>query len=329
MKFIDEAIIEVIAGDGGEGCISFRREKFIPKGGPDGGDGGNGGSVIFRATKNITTLMDIRHRRTFRAERGDRGKGSQMTGRSGEDLVVSLPAGTLIWDEDKKVLIKDLSNAGEDLVVAKGGKGGKGNLYYVSSTNQAPRRTKPATKGENLHVRLELKLLADVGLVGFPNAGKSTLLSSISNARPKIADYPFTTKWPHLGVVKYKDREFVMADIPGLIEGAHAGAGLGHQFLRHIERTRALVYLIDPCDPERGDPLKAWQDLRVELGQHDKDLLEKPSIVVLNKVDLPEVQEKLKKAKLAFKRKGCTVTEISAATRKGLEPLLAKLVTLL
>ncbi len=326
MKFIDEALIEVIAGDGGNGCISFRREKFVPKGGPDGGDGGHGGSVRFIASNRLTTLMDIRFRKKFVAPSGGHGQGVQKTGHSGEDIVITVPTGTLIWDTASNVLLVDLSKGDQEFVVAKGGRGGKGNMQFKSSTNQAPRIAQKGTPGEERKIRLELKLLADVGLVGFPNAGKSTLLSSISNARPKIADYPFTTKIPHLGVVAYKDESFVMADIPGLIEGAHEGVGMGVQFLRHIERTKLLVYLIDPCDPEREDPVAAWKDLQSELEQYHPQLVQKPALIVFNKMDLPEAKEKAAKATRALQKKGCEVLTISAVAKKGTELLLAQIV---
>ncbi len=323
MKFIDEAIIHVKAGDGGNGCVSFRREKYVPRGGPDGGDGGNGGDCIVHAREGLTTLMDVRYRKEFKAGRGTHGKGKKMFGKRGEDAVIVVPVGTLIKDAETKKILADMTKSHKEFVVAKGGKGGKGNARFASSVNQAPRTAEEGKEGEEKTILLELKLLADVGLIGFPNAGKSTLISAISNARPKIADYPFTTKVPHLGVVELGDeRSFVVADIPGLIEGANEGAGMGIQFLKHIERTKILLHLIDLADPARPDFLKAYETLRKELNAFSPHLLEKPEIVVLAKADLTDIQDFLKKAKTVFEKMGKKVFVISAAKHDGLKLLL-------
>ncbi|MDP2600027.1 MAG: GTPase ObgE [Deltaproteobacteria bacterium] len=318
MKFIDEAIIHVKAGDGGNGCISFRREKYVPRGGPDGGDGGHGGHCIVRARTGLTTLMDVRYRKEFKADSGTNGMGKKMFGRRGEDAVIVVPVGTLIKDAASGKVLADMTKPDEEFIVAKGGRGGKGNARFATSTNQAPRKAEEGKPGEEKTIKLELKLLADVGLIGFPNAGKSTLISAISNARPKIADYPFTTKVPHLGVVELGDeRSFVVADIPGLIEGAHQGAGMGIQFLKHIERTKVLLHLIDIHGPLHEDPLKAYKTLRAELKAFSPDLLHKPEIIVLTKMDISEVKGKAAKI-------GKEVFTVSAAKREGLKPLLEK-----
>ncbi|OGQ22264.1 MAG: GTPase ObgE [Deltaproteobacteria bacterium RIFCSPLOWO2_02_FULL_44_10] len=324
MKFIDEAIIEVKAGDGGDGCASFRREKFVPRGGPDGGNGAHGGDIIIRADEGLTTLMDVRYRRRFEAERGGHGKGSQMHGRSGKDLVLRLPVGTVISDADTEEILMDLDHPKQEWIAAKGGKGGWGNLHYVSSTHQAPRKTEKGVKGEEKRLRLELKLLADVGLVGLPNAGKSTLIAAISNVRPKIADYPFTTKVPNLGVVEYApEASFVVADMPGLIEGASEGSGMGFQFLRHIERTRVLVHLLDPVDPAHLDPLENYRMIREELRAHGTGLEQRKEIICLTKMDITEAREKAEEVKEELERASQNqVLLISAASRKGLQPLL-------
>ncbi len=288
--FLDRAVIDVIAGTGGGGCVSFRREKYIPFGGPDGGDGGKGGDVVLTVEPQNTTLRDFRYRRKFRAERGQPGQGSGKTGRSGDDLVVPVPPGTLVFDDESGVLIEDMTRAGQRAVVARGGRGGRGNQRFATSTNRAPRQHDEGEAGETRRIRLELKLIADVGLVGFPNAGKSTFLARVSDARPKIADYPFTTLVPHLGVVRLSDfREIVVADIPGILEGAHGGKGLGLEFLRHIERTRILLFLVDITSP---DPAADFETLRNELRLYGQDLLDRPYRIVLTKADLvpnPEV----------------------------------------
>ena len=298
MKFVDEAKIRVQAGNGGRGCVSFRREKFVPFGGPDGGDGGNGGSVTLRALDGINTLADFRIVRTFRAENGQPGGGRDMTGRGGGDSVISVPAGTIVRDSGTGEQLGDLSKAGMELMVAHGGKGGWGNQRFKSSKNRSPRQYGPGLPGESRELELELKVIADVGLLGLPNAGKSTLISVVSHAKPKIADYPFTTLYPNLGVVACgNQRSFVMADIPGLIEGAADGAGLGIRFLRHLQRTRVLLHLVDiaPVDPA-ADPVRDARSIAGELGKFSEDLLAKPRWLVLNKSDLLPPDEAAAKA---------------------------------
>ena len=288
MKFVDEATIEVAAGRGGDGCLSFRREKFVPRGGPDGGDGGNGGDVVLVADPSLNTLVDLRYRRLFRAEAGRPGEGGERTGRGGEDCRVRVPRGTLVYDADTEELIGDLVLSGGELVVALGGRRGLGNARFKSSTNRAPRQTTPGEPGEERRLRLELQVLADVGLLGFPNAGKSTFIRAVSAARPKVADYPFTTLYPHLGVVRVgPERSFVIADIPGLVEGASEGAGLGARFLRHLARTRLLLHLVDiaPLAPD-ADPVRDVRAIEAELGRFSEDLARRPRWLVLNKVDL-------------------------------------------
>ncbi|KAA2285704.1 Obg family GTPase CgtA [Arenimonas fontis] len=298
MKFVDEATILVSAGNGGNGCISFRREKFIPLGGPDGGDGGDGGSVWLQADENLNTLVDFRHQRHFRAQRGQNGMGRQMFGKAGEDVVIRVPVGTEVINVATDEIIGDLTRHGERLLVARGGTGGKGNVHFKSSVNRAPRKATPGTPGEEREIRLELKLLADVGLLGFPNAGKSTFIRAVSAATPKVADYPFTTLYPNLGVVSVEtDRSFVVADIPGLIEGAAEGAGLGALFLRHIQRTRLLLHLVDMAPFGEGeDPVRQVRAIEEELRKHDPALLEKPRWLVLNKADLLPEQERQARA---------------------------------
>ena len=290
MKLVDEAEIQVIAGNGGNGCVGFRREKFIPLGGPDGGDGGDGGSVWLVADENLNTLVDFRHQRQFRAQRGENGMGRQMYGKAGQDLVSAVPVGTVITNVETDEVIGDLTRHGERLLVARGGKGGLGNMHFKSSTNRTPRKALPGLPGEERELRMELKLLADVGLLGFPNAGKSTLIRAVSAATPKVADYPFTTLYPNLGVVSVEAyRSFVIADIPGLIEGAADGAGLGAQFLRHLQRTRLLLHLVDIAPMEGGVEISAAEQVRAierELERHDPELLAKPRWLVLNKADL-------------------------------------------
>ncbi len=294
MKFIDEAIITVRSGNGGNGCVSFRREKFIPKGGPDGGDGGHGGSIIIRASLRKRTLQQFQFRRIFNAPHGKPGQGKQMTGHSGQDLIIEVPPGTIVADADSGAFIADLNQPGQETVVAAGGRGGAGNIRFKSSVNRAPRFAKPGESGQQLKLKLELKLLADVGLVGLPNAGKSTLIRALSAARPKIGAYPFTTLEPSLGVVypEWGGEPFVVADIPGLITGASQGAGLGIRFLRHIERTRAIVHLIDVSAINIDDPLADYQIIRHELEAYSLSLAAKPQLVVLNKCDLPETEKR-------------------------------------
>lgn len=323
MKFIDEAIVEVKAGDGGNGCVSFRREKHVPRGGPNGGDGGGGGDCILKAKAGLTTLLDLQYRKRFSAGRGEHGRGKDQFGKRGDDTIIAVPVGTEIWDEASGKKLVDLTEAGVICVVAKGGKGGHGNAHYVSATRQAPRIAQKGTEGEERKIRLELKLLADVGLIGFPNSGKSTLLSVVSNARPKIAGYPFTTKTPHLGLVRLgPEKSFVMADIPGLIEGAHQGRGMGIQFLKHIERTRVLIHLIDLSDPAHPNPVKAYQVLRQELSAYSPSLLEKPELIVLTKMDLTEAKGLSAEARKNFSELDKKVLPISAVKQEGLESLL-------
>lgn len=326
MKFIDEARIEVIGGRGGNGCASFRREKFIPKGGPDGGDGGRGGSVWAVADRNINTLIDYRYARRHSATNGEHGSGADCYGAAGSDIELRMPVGTMVMDEESGGLIADLATHGQRVLLAKGGDGGLGNLHFKSSTNRAPRQKTPGQPGEHRWLRLELKVLADVGLLGMPNAGKSTLISAVSNARPKIADYPFTTLHPNLGVVRLEaERGFVIADIPGLIEGAAEGAGLGHQFLRHLARTRLLLHVIDVCpsDPE-ADPVRDARALVAELKRYDPALHRKPRWLVFNKIDLVPVEER--DAVVARIRRGLRSKApsfaISAATGEGCRDLM-------
>jgi len=285
--FIDRAQIWIKAGDGGHGCVSFRREKFIPKGGPDGGDGGSGGDVFFQAVENLDTLLDFAGKHHWQARNGQPGSGSNKHGANGDDLIIKVPPGTLIYDTDLNLLLKDMNEVGLKICVCRSGKGGKGNKAFATSTNQTPRYAEPGKKGQERNIRLELKLIADVGLVGMPNAGKSTLISRCSAARPKIADYPFTTIEPVLGIVELSDfRRFVMADIPGLIEGASDGAGLGHDFLKHIERTTILVHILDVMPMDGSDPVENYKTIRSELEQHSKALAQKQEIIVANKIDL-------------------------------------------
>lgn len=320
MKFIDEAKIYVKSGDGGEGCISFRREKFIPEGGPDGGDGGRGGSIIMKAVTGLNTLIDYRFQQHFKAKRGGHGMGSQRYGKSAEDMLLLVPVGTQIFDEDRETLLADLSKAGDEVTLAKGGRGGLGNIHFKSSTNQAPRQSVPAGKGEERTLWLKLKLLSDAGLLGLPNAGKSTFLGAVSAARPKIADYPFTTLHPQLGVVSVGDAEFVLADIPGLIEGAADGKGLGLKFLGHVERCGVLLHLIDGT---ADDVAAAYKTVRHEIEHFDAELAVKPELVALNKCDaLTPAEIKKKKAALKKASGKKEIYTISAAARTGLEPLL-------
>ncbi|HEX9401693.1 MAG TPA: GTPase ObgE [Anaeromyxobacter sp.] len=326
MKFVDEVRISVKAGDGGDGAVAWRREKFIPRGGPAGGDGGNGGDVVLLVDPQLSTLLDYRYVREHKAKSGGHGLGSDMNGVNGEDLVLRVPPGTVVKDAATGEVIADLGEPGLRFVVAKGGKGGLGNMNYATSTNQAPRFAQDGTPGEERQLVLELKLLADVGIVGYPNAGKSTLISVISRARPKIADYPFTTLVPNLGVVSWRgERSFVVADIPGLIEGAHEGAGLGHQFLRHIERCRVLVHLVDGANPEPGRTPKGDLDaIDRELALHSPELAKKPQIVVVTKVDVPEARaagEKFAKL-LGRRKKPVKVHLVSAVTGEGVPQLL-------
>ncbi|MCL2297269.1 MAG: GTPase ObgE [Proteobacteria bacterium] len=326
MKFVDEAFIEVYAGDGGSGAASFRREKFIPRGGPDGGDGGRGGSIYLVADCNINTLVDYRFLKIFRAQRGENGRGSDQYGRGGEDKVLRVPVGTVVSDAETGETLADLAHHEARAMVAKGGRGGWGNLHYKSSTNRAPRQYQPGEKGEARRLHLELKVLADIGLLGMPNAGKSTLIRAVSAARPKVADYPFTTLAPNLGVVRVDmDKSFVMADIPGLIEGAAEGAGLGHQFLRHLQRTRLLLHIVDlaPFDPET-DPVREARAIVEELRRYDEALYHKPRWLVLNKIDMIDEAERDERLADFVRTFGWTgpVYAISALTGNGCAALM-------
>ena len=328
MKFVDEATIDVAAGDGGNGCASFRHEKYKEFGGPDGGDGGRGGHVYAVADASLNTLVDFRFTRRFEAHRGEHGKGSDMFGVKGDDIVLKMPVGTIISDAETGEVLHELLQAGEQITIAKGGDGGFGNMHYKSSTNRAPRQKTPGWPGEKRTLKLELKVLADVGLLGMPNAGKSTLISAISNARPKIADYPFTTLHPNRGVVRVgPEKSFVVADVPGLIEGASEGAGLGHQFLRHLQRTRLLLHMVDVAPFDEGvDPVVQARAIVAELKKFDQKLHEKPRWLVLNKLDMVPAESREQRVKDIVKRlryKG-PVFEISALTREGCELLVQK-----
>ena len=329
MKLVDEAEITVIAGNGGNGCIGFRREKFIPLGGPDGGDGGNGGDVWLQADENLNTLVDFRHQTRFKAQRGENGMGRQMYGKAGEDILITVPVGTVVHNVETDEVIGDLTAHGDRLLVAKGGKGGLGNMHFKSSVTRAPRRATPGGEGEQRVLRLELKLLADVGLLGFPNAGKSTFIRAVSAATPKVADYPFTTLYPNLGVVSVEPgRSFVIADIPGLIEGAADGAGLGSMFLRHVQRTRLLLHLVDiaPLDYEGSAvaPADQVRAIEAELRKYDPAMLEKPRWLVLNKADLMFEDEAREAAEKIVAELGWTAPWylVSALGREGTRPVM-------
>ena len=330
--FVDEAKIYVKAGDGGNGCVAFRREKYVPRGGPSGGDGGVGGSIYLEANVNDNTLLRYRYNREFKADRGRHGEGSNCTGVSGDDMILKVPVGTLVFDEEGEELLADLKKPGQRVLVAQGGRGGRGNQHFAKPWHQAPREKEEGQAGEERRLRLELKLLADVGLVGFPNAGKSTLISVISAARPKIANYPFTTLQPNLGVVNVDGgtgrhgtelgRTFVVADLPGLIEGASQGAGLGIRFLRHVERTRLLVHLIDTSDATDADPLEAFEIINAELAAFSAGLMAKPMIVVASKLDATTDRSRLEELQTFCKKKGLEFHAISAATGEGVKELM-------
>jgi len=330
--FVDEAKIYVKAGDGGNGCVAFRREKYVPRGGPSGGDGGVGGSIYLEANVNDNTLLRYRYNREFKADRGRHGEGSNCTGVSGDDMILKVPVGTLVFDEEGEELLADLNKPGQRVLVAQGGRGGRGNQHFAKPWHQAPREKEEGQAGEERRLRLELKLLADVGLVGFPNAGKSTLISVISAARPKIANYPFTTLQPNLGVVNVDGgtgrhgtelgRTFVVADLPGLIEGASQGAGLGIRFLRHVERTRLLVHLIDTSDATDADPLEAFEIINAELAAFSAGLMAKPMIVVASKLDATTERSRLEELQTFCKKKGLEFHAISAATGEGVKELM-------
>jgi GTP-binding protein len=323
MKFIDEARIVIRAGDGGAGCVAFLREKYKPKGGPAGGDGGDGGDVVFIVDPNLTTLLDFKYQPLLRAGRGEQGRGKHQYGKRGEDLEVHVPAGTLVFDEDSGELLADLSQAGTRFIAAQGGRGGKGNMHFATSTNQAPRFAQPGLPGVERRLRLELRLLADVGLVGFPSVGKSSLIRRVSAARPRVADYPFTTLVPHLGVVRVDDEAtFVLADIPGLVEGAHRGAGLGHRFLRHVSRTLLLIHLLDAGGLSGRDPLDDYDAINRELALFDATLVSKPQVVAANKMDLAEAKEAFPALRERFASRGVRLWPISAATGEGVRDLL-------
>lgn len=320
-QFVDEVRIEAHAGRGGNGCMSFRREKYRPKGGPDGGDGGRGGSVILEVDARRSTLLDFHYKHQFKAPSGRHGQGSDMHGANGEDLVLPVPPGTLVKDPEGAVLA-DLTRPGQRAVIARGGSGGKGNIHFVTPTRRAPTFAEKGEPGEEAEVTLELKLLADVGLVGFPNAGKSTLVAAVSAARPKVAPYPFTTLTPHLGVVDAGETSFVMADVPGLIEGASEGAGLGHEFLRHVERCSALVVVVDASGLEGREPIDDYRTLLVELQAHAAELAERPRLVALNKMDLGEARENESALRGELEGRGERVFAVSAATHEGLHELV-------
>ncbi len=324
--FIDQVTITVQAGDGGNGCSSFRREKYVPLGGPDGGDGGRGGSVVLEVDPSLTTLIDLRYQKIYLAEKGKDGRGKQMTGKSGKERVIRLPPGTLVKDADSGELLVDLKEINQKFTIAEAGDGGRGNYRFKSSTQRAPKRCDPGWPGEKKTLFLELKLLADVGIIGFPNAGKSTLISKISNARPKIADYPFTTLVPNLGVVRLEEGDsFVAADIPGIIEGAHEGKGLGHQFLKHVERTRVLLHLIDFSDPDPQSILTRYHKLQAELKNFSLELSKKPQILVASKADDPQSQKNIQDLSASMVALNPAFFGISSLTGEGIQGLLWKI----
>jgi GTPase len=325
--FVDRVIIDCYAGDGGNGCLSFRREAHVPRGGPDGGDGGHGGHVVIQADGNLGSLANIAGHTIWRADRGGHGEGNLRSGRRGESVVVRVPPGTLIKDAREGHVLKDLAADGETIVIAQGGKGGRGNKHFATPTHRTPREFEYGTQGEHRKVILELKVIADVGLIGKPNAGKSTLLSRMSNATPEIADYPFTTKYPNLGLVRVGyDHQFVMADIPGLIEGAHEGIGLGHEFLKHVQRTRVLVHLIEPTPMDQSDPIENYRQIREEMRLYDSTLIERPEIVCISKCELPDAEPA---AELLSEELGRPVMQISAATGEGLTELTRRIIAAL
>jgi GTP-binding protein len=323
MQFIDEARVHVRAGDGGKGAVAFRREKYVPKGGPSGGDGGAGASIVLEVDGGMSTLLDFRYRKEYLAPSGEPGANKDKYGRAGQDLVLRVPPGTQVFDGATGELLVDLRVHGQKFVVARGGKGGRGNIHFATPTDRAPRRSEPGLPGEERDLRLELKLLADVGLLGFPNVGKSSLIARISAARPKIADYPFTTLVPNLGMVRLSgERSLVVADVPGLIEGAHRGAGLGDRFLRHLERTRVLIHLLDANVGSGRTPLRDYEAINRELRLYDPDLAARPQIVALNKIDLPDVRRRLAQIAAPFKRRGLPLFAVSAVTGEGVPELL-------
>lgn len=317
--FIDRAVIHVKAGDGGDGCLAFRREKFVPRGGPSGGDGGKGGSVVLRGSRHLNTLLPLKFKQHIRAERGAHGEGSNRQGKNGNDVIVDVPLGTVVTDQATNEIICDIKEEGTEVVVARGGDGGRGNARFKSSTNQAPRRVEAGWPGEEKDLRLELKVLADIGLIGYPNAGKSTFISTISAARPKIADYPFTTLSPQLGVVTFEDYStLVVADIPGLIDGAHQGTGLGHHFLRHVERCKLLVHLVDVSDLGENDPVQALRNINRELDLFEADLASKPQLVVASKIDAADPL-RLQALEDWCAKQGIELFKISSVTGMGIK----------
>jgi GTP-binding protein len=322
--FVDRVTLYVKGGDGGRGCRSFRREKYVPRGGPDGGDGGDAGDVIVRAVPGADSLADVVHRKHWRAENGGAGGPDNCHGKRGSDLVIAVPPGTIVRDRDRGHVLRDLTEPGQQVTVARGGRGGRGNKAFATATNRAPRETEPGTPGEERWVVLELKVIADAGLIGLPNAGKSTLLSRLSQARPEVADYPFTTKYPNLGLVTVGgERAFVLADLPGLIEGAHSGVGLGHEFLRHLERTRVLIHLVEPFPPDGSDPLQNYRTIRRELELHSRALAEKPEIVAVSKAELTGSEEVRQRLERELERE---VLAVSAVTGQGLARLVGAVV---
>jgi len=323
MKFVDEVLVRVAAGDGGRGCVSFRREKYVPRGGPNGGDGGAGGDVVLAVDPGLSTLVDLSYPQHLRAGRGEHGRGKDQHGARGADLVLRVPPGTLVYDAERDELRADLRAAGERAVVARGGRGGRGNMHFATPTNRAPRRAEPGTPGEQRQLRLELRVLADAGLLGFPNVGKSTLIRAVSAARPRVADYPFTTLVPHLGVVRLDEEwSFVLADVPGLIAGAHAGHGLGTRFLRHLSRTAVLVHLLDVSGLTGRDPLADFEALNRELALTSPELAQKPQIVVAGKLDLAETRTHLPAARRALAARGVELHAVSGATGEGAAALM-------
>lgn len=326
MKFIDEVEIVAIGGDGGNGCVAFRREKYVPRGGPSGGDGGHGGHVVLRSDERVGTLLEFRYRPKLAAGRGEHGRGKDQYGKGGDDLVVDVPVGTIVRDAETGEEIADLEHAGDTMIAAHGGAGGLGNIHFANSVRQAPRIATPGEPGEQRRLRLELRLLADAGLVGFPNVGKSSILARVSAARPRVADYPFTTLVPNLGVVRVDDAtSFVLADVPGLIEGAHEGAGLGTRFLRHLSRTAVLVHVLDLSAPEGREPLDDFAAINHELAEADPELAAKTQIVVGNKLDLPEARERFLPVQRALAERGIDLLGISAATGEGVRALVGRI----
>ena len=326
MKFVDEVRIRVEAGDGGAGCVAFRREKYIPRGGPSGGDGGHGGHVILRVDTGLSTLLDLSYPQTLRAGRGDHGRGKEQSGAGGADLVLRVPLGTLVYDDEDGTVLADLRAPGAQVVVAHGGRGGLGNQHFATSTRQAPRYAQPGTPGEQKTLRLELRMLADAGLLGFPNVGKSTLIRAVSAARPRVADYPFTTLVPHLGVVRVdEDMSFVLADVPGLIPGAHEGHGLGTRFLRHLSRTAVLVHLLDISGITGRDPVEDYDLLCRELSLASPDLAPKPQIVVAGRLDLVETRDRLPEVRARFAERGIELVAVSGVTGEGTRELVQRI----